>query len=130
MQVRVQRAGRASLLCGAVLTLAATAAAAQAGGAAQAGPVGTDIEAAASAADASAAALMECGVTYLIDEWNLRRKPAIVLVYCVTGALGVLACVSIGDWSRIEPFRRGLELLFGGHLLGNWFDTIDTQVPE
>lgn len=59
MQVRVQRAGRAVLLCSAVLAPAAAPAAAQAGGAAQAGPVGTDIEAAASAADASAAALTE-----------------------------------------------------------------------
>lgn len=56
MQGRVQRAGGASLLCGAVLALAAGAAAEQAGAAVQAGPAGSEIEAAASAADASAAA--------------------------------------------------------------------------
>ena len=59
MQVRVQRAGRAVLLCSAVLAPAAAPAAAQAGVAAQAGPAGSEIEAAASAADESAAARAE-----------------------------------------------------------------------
>ncbi|MBQ6471594.1 MAG: sodium-dependent transporter [Victivallales bacterium] len=78
------------------------------------------------AAVTSAASLLECPVTFLIDRFKVRRPVAIIGMYLLIGFLGVLSCLSIGDWKAIEPLRRLLASAFGEErLLGSWMDTLD-----
>lgn len=80
------------------------------------------------AALTSAAALLESGVTFLMDQFRLNRKAAILICYFVIGGLGCLACVSVGDWSRIPELRRLLCAIFLPEkiaLCGSWFDLLD-----
>ncbi len=78
------------------------------------------------AALTSAASLMECGVTFLIDRFNIQRKKAVVILYVVIGLLGILTCVSIQNWDRIKLIHSGLVTAFGEeNIPGNWFDFLD-----
>ena len=78
------------------------------------------------AALTSAASLLECGVTYMVDRWNMNRKLAILILYIALTTLGYLSCVSIADWSKLELLYTGLVSCFGAHLIpGNWFDLLD-----
>lgn len=78
------------------------------------------------AAISSAASLLECGVTFLIDQCKMKRARAIVLLYVVIGTLGILSAVSIADWKSIEPLHQVLGFAFGAeNLPGNWFDALD-----
>ncbi len=79
------------------------------------------------AALTSAASLMECGVTFLLDHTKLKRHGAIILVYVIIGLFGVLSCVSILDWSNLEPVHKFLVRFFGETLAnGDWLDFLDT----
>ena len=78
------------------------------------------------AALTSAASLLECGVTYMVDRWKINRKWSILILYITLTSLGSLSCVSIGDWSNIELLHKGLISCFGEALIpGNWFDLLD-----
>ena len=78
------------------------------------------------AAMTSAASLLECGITFLLDHTKLTRKPAILLTYLVIGAGGILACVSVLDWSRLEWLHTALCKAFGdGAYGGDWLDFLD-----
>jgi NSS family neurotransmitter:Na+ symporter len=78
------------------------------------------------AALTSAASLLECGVTYMVDTWKMNRKLAIAILYILLTSLGYLSCVSIADWSNLELLHTGLVSCFGSHLIpGNWFDLLD-----
>jgi len=78
------------------------------------------------AAVTSAASLLECPVTFLIDRFKVRRPVAIIGTYLVIGLLGMLSCLSIGDWKAIEPVHKLLASVFGEmHLMGSWMDTLD-----
>ncbi|MCQ2403299.1 MAG: sodium-dependent transporter [Lentisphaeria bacterium] len=78
------------------------------------------------AALTSAASLMECGVTFLLDHTRLKRHAAIVITYLVTGLVGILSCVSISNWDNIEWLHKGLTACFGeAAIAGNWFDFLD-----
>ena len=78
------------------------------------------------AAITSAASLIECGITFLLDHTKLTRKPAILLTYVVIGAGGILSCVSVLDWSRLECIHSALCKAFGdGAYGGDWLDFLD-----
>ena len=78
------------------------------------------------AALTSAASLMECGVTFLLDHTRLKRHAAIIITYLVTGLVGILSCVSISNWDNIEWLHKGLTACFGeAAIAGNWFDFLD-----
>ncbi len=78
------------------------------------------------AALTSAASLLECGVTFLIDQFKLSRKVAILICYAGCGGLGVLSAVSVADWQHIPGVYRVMAALFGEESLAtNWFDTLD-----
>ncbi|MFA6815877.1 MAG: sodium-dependent transporter [Lentisphaeria bacterium] len=78
------------------------------------------------AAITSGAALFECSVTFLIDQWKFTRKKAIILCYIVISSLGILSAVSITDWSNIPTIHTFLGNLFGEQFIqGNFFDTLD-----
>ena len=78
------------------------------------------------AAMTSAASLIECGITFLLDHTKLKRKPAILLTYLVIGAGGILSCVSVLDWSRLEWIHTALCKAFGdGTYGGDWLDFLD-----
>ncbi len=88
------------------------------------------------AAMTSSAALMECSVTWLIDQFHFKRKAAIVISYLTIGLLGVLTCVSVGSWERIErvhsvvvsvmgeAFAKDSWMDFLDNLTGNWLISI------
>lgn len=78
------------------------------------------------AALTSAASLLECGVTYLVDRWEMNRKAAILVLYIILTSLGYFSCVSISDWSKIEFLHNGLINCIGEAFIpGNWFDLLD-----
>lgn len=80
------------------------------------------------AALTSAAALLESGVTFLIDQFHMNRKVAIVLCFAAIGGLGCLSCVSVGDWNGIPGVHKMLSAIFLPEniaLCGSWFDLLD-----
>lgn len=80
------------------------------------------------AALTSAAALLESGVTFLIDQFHMNRKAAVLLCFVAIGGLGCLACVSVGDWNSIPDIQRVLSAIFLPEniaLCGSWFDLLD-----
>ena len=80
------------------------------------------------AALTSAAALLESGVTFLIDQFHMNRKAAVLLCFVAIGGLGCLACVSVGDWNSIPDVQRVLSAIFLPEniaLCGSWFDLLD-----
>ncbi len=77
------------------------------------------------AALTSAASLLECGVTFLVDRFHLGRRWSILLCYVVIGGLGILSAVSCSDWANLPAIRRGLSRIFGEVSLGSWFDLLD-----
>ncbi len=77
------------------------------------------------AALTSAAALMECGVSPLIDQFHMRRTTATTIIFTAVGALSLLSVISTGDWSQAEWLRRCVCACFGDSLRGSWFDLLD-----
>ena len=80
------------------------------------------------AALTSAAALLESGVTFLIDQFHMSRKVAVLLCFVAIGGLGCLACVSVGDWNSIPGVHQALSAIFLPEniaLCGSWFDLLD-----
>ncbi len=80
------------------------------------------------AALTSTAALLESGVTFLIDQFRVPRLPAILLVYVSIGSLGLLACYSTTGWEHIPGVKSFLAAVFGGDFTvnyTNWFDLLD-----
>ena len=78
------------------------------------------------AALTSAAGMMECCVTFLLDQTKLKRHAAILVVYAVIGSIGIFSCLSIKDWSRVEWLHKGLIACFGQDAIAsNWFDLLD-----
>lgn len=77
------------------------------------------------AALTSAAALLESGVTFLIDQFKIRRVPAVLGTYAGVTLLGLLTCFSTGDWSRLPGIDRFVRKAF--HITpGSWFDLLDS----
>ncbi len=80
------------------------------------------------AAVTSGASLLEVGVTWLMDEFNLRRKPAVVFLAAVLGAAGILSAVScpFSGWKNLSGFHAVLEKTCGNlYLMGDFFQTVD-----
>ncbi|MBQ6474237.1 MAG: sodium-dependent transporter [Victivallales bacterium] len=78
------------------------------------------------AALTSMASILECSVTFLVDTFKMRRKTAILLNFVATALVGVLACVSVSDWTNLPHLHKVLAACFGENILpGNWFDTMD-----
>ena len=78
------------------------------------------------AALTSAAALLESGVTFLVDQFKIRRNIALLSCFIGTVLLGLLSCCSCADWEEIPWVQKGLGVVFGeDRLLGSWFDTLD-----
>ncbi|MEG2075321.1 MAG: sodium-dependent transporter [Victivallaceae bacterium] len=78
------------------------------------------------AAVTSAAALLECIVSCLIDQTKISRKKAVILTYLVVGCLGILSAMSINNWNNLPKVHKILIRLFGKDCIpGNWFDLLD-----
>ncbi len=78
------------------------------------------------AALTSAAALLESGVTFLVDQFRIRRNNA--LLGCFTGIvlLGLLSSYSCADWQNIPWMKKFLDGVFGAERIpGSWFDLLD-----
>ncbi|MDD3886642.1 MAG: sodium-dependent transporter, partial [Victivallaceae bacterium] len=60
------------------------------------------------AALTSAASLLECGVTFLVDEFKLPRKPCIVMSYLGVGLFGMLSAAGITGWDNIPLVKSTL----------------------
>ncbi len=78
------------------------------------------------AALTSAAALLESGVTFLIDQFRMPRKAAVLLIFTLIGTLGLLSAVSVANWNEIPQVRGTLEVFYPSEVLqGSWFDALD-----
>ncbi len=78
------------------------------------------------AAVTSAAALLECIVSCLIDQAKFSRKKAVVLTYLVVGGLGILPAMSVTNWENLPKLHKLLIRIFGkDYIPGNWFDLLD-----
>ena len=64
------------------------------------------------AALTSSVSLIEVGVAYLTEERGFKRGWACVLLFVVTGALGVLCSLSFGPLSDVKLFGMGIFDLF------------------
>ena len=64
------------------------------------------------AALTSSVSLIEVGVAYLTEERGFKRGWACVLLFAVTGALGVLCSLSFGPLSDVKLFGMGFFDLF------------------
>lgn len=60
------------------------------------------------AALTSAMSLLEVLVAYFVDEWGWRRLPAAALLGGVVFVLGIPSSLSLGVWSDVEIFGRGI----------------------
>ena len=64
------------------------------------------------AALTSSVSLIEVGVAYLTEERGFKRGWACVLLFAVTGALGVLCSLSFGPLADVKVFGMGFFDLF------------------
>jgi NSS family neurotransmitter:Na+ symporter len=64
------------------------------------------------AALTSSVSLIEVGVAYLTEERGFKRGWACVLLFAVTGALGVLCSLSFGPLAHVKIFGMGIFDLF------------------
>jgi len=77
------------------------------------------------AALTSAAALLESGVTFLMDQFKLRRVPAVLGSYVGITLLGLLTCYSTSHWKNLPGIDRFIRRIFGVSA-SSWFDLLDT----
>ncbi len=78
------------------------------------------------AALTSVIALLESGVTFLIDQFKLRRVTAVISTYTGITLLGLLTCFSTREsgWKNLPIIDRFLQKAFGGSM-NSWFDMLD-----
>jgi len=77
------------------------------------------------AALTSAAALLESGVTFLMDQFKIRRVHAVTGSFVGITVLGFLTCYSTNDWSRLPGVDRFVRRVFDVKT-ASWFDLLDT----
>lgn len=78
------------------------------------------------AALTSAASLLESGVTFLIDQFRMPRKAAVLLVFVSIGALGILSSVSVANWDELPSLHGTLQLFYPSDVLqDSWFNVLD-----
>ena len=78
------------------------------------------------AALTSGGLLLELAITYLHDEFKVRRNVAVPICTAVIALAGILPCVSVCDWSNIPWLHSALTGIFGEKAIpGNYFDLLD-----
>ena len=76
------------------------------------------------AALTSAAALLESGVTFLMDQFKFRRVPTVLCTYAGITLLGFLTCYSTNHWDNLPGVDRFVRNVFNVRT-GSWFDLLD-----
>ncbi|MDR0933018.1 MAG: sodium-dependent transporter [Victivallales bacterium] len=76
------------------------------------------------AALTSAAALLESGVTFIMDQFKVRRVPAVIGTYIGITLLGFLTCYSTNHWRNLPGIDNFVQNVFNVRT-GSWFDLLD-----
>lgn len=76
------------------------------------------------AALTSAAALLESGVTFLIDQFKFRRVPTVIGAYIGITLLGFMTCYSTSHWENLPRVEQFVNKVFKVQT-GSWFDLLD-----
>ena len=76
------------------------------------------------AALTSAAALLESGVTFIMDQFKVRRVPAVIGTFLGVTLLGFLTCYSTNHWENLPGIEHFVQNVFNVRT-GSWFDLLD-----
>ncbi|MBS1371877.1 MAG: sodium-dependent transporter [Lentisphaeria bacterium] len=76
------------------------------------------------AALTSAAALLESGVTFIMDQFKIRRVPAVLGTYIGITLLGLLTCYSTSHWENLPGIDHFVRNVFSVRT-NSWFDLLD-----